>query len=155
MPATPEADPRMPGTGLYLAFDYGEKRIGIAIGNRWSGEARPLTTLTCGDAPPWDGIEHLISEWHPQALIVGLPRQRDGSEQAMAARVRAFVGEMEQRFRLPVHTVDERWSSSAAASRLREARRSGEMTRRVRKGDDDALAAQVILQDYLGAPPCT
>jgi len=145
----------MAETGLFLAFDYGERRIGVAIGNRWSAEARPLTTLTSATEPDWQAIERLVAEWQPQGLVVGMPYERDGSSQVMAERVRAFVETLEARTRLPVHTVDERWSSTAAASRLREARRSGEMGRRVRKGDDDAVAAQLILQDYLGAEPCT
>lgn len=145
----------MAETGLYLAFDYGERRIGVAIGNRWSGEARPLATLTSPNGPDWLAIERLVAEWQPQGLVVGMPYERDGTNQAMTKRVRAFVLALEARTRLPVHTVDERWSSTAASSRLREARRSGEMSRRVRKGDDDAVAAQLILQDYLECELCT
>jgi putative Holliday junction resolvase len=140
----------MPESGPFLAFDYGERRIGVAIGNPWSGTARPLHTLGRRDSALWDDIKHLIDEWQPQALVIGMPYQYDGAEQAITSRVRHFANELGRRFNLSVHPVDERWTSSDAASRLRDARRSGAKNRRMRKGDDDALAAQRILQDYLG-----
>jgi putative Holliday junction resolvase len=146
----------MTGKDVFLAFDYGERRIGVAIGNRVSGDARALITLTAhAGVPPWAEITHLVDEWRPAALVVGMPYARDGAEQDMSSRVHAFISELNRRLGLDVYEVDERWSSTAAESQLREARRSGALTRRVRKGDDDALAARLILQDYLESAPCT
>lgn len=129
----------------YLAFDYGEKRIGAAVGDSITGRARPLATLTGGV----DSVLKLIAEWRPRALVVGLPLNDDGSEQAITTRTRAFVRELQARCPLPVHWSDERFSSRAADDVLREARASGAMNRRVRKGDRDGLAAKIVLEQWL------
>jgi len=130
----------------YLGFDHGEKRVGVALGDDLTGSARPLPALADGD---WAGIERLIREWRPAALIVGLPLNEDGAEQRATAAARRFAAQLAQRYGLPVHQVDERYSSRAADDALREARASGRMTRRVRKGDRDAQAARVILEQWL------
>lgn len=132
----------------YLGFDHGGKRIGVALGDDLTGSARPLPALANGD---WDGVGRLIREWRPAALIVGLPLNEDGGEQPASAAARRFAAELAQRHGLPVHTVDERYSSRAADDALRSARASGRMARRVRKGDRDAQAARVILEQWLVA----
>lgn len=129
----------------YLAFDYGEKRIGAAVGDSITGMARPLATVTGG----LDAALKLIAEWRPKALVVGLPLNDDGSEQAITTRTRAFVKQLEARAKLPVHWSDERFSSRAADDVLRKARASGEMNRKVRKGDRDGQAAKIILEQWL------
>lgn len=132
-----------------LAFDFGLRRIGIAVGNTFSGQARSLTTLHHHGNPDWDAIGRLTAEWRPGALVVGLPLLADGSEQPITAHARRFMTELEQRFELPVHAVDERYSSVEAEDRLRTQRASGTRKRRVRKGDSDAVAAQIILETWL------
>lgn len=129
----------------YLAFDYGEKRIGAAVGDSITGQARPLPTLTGG----LEAVLKLIAEWRPKALIVGLPLNDDGSDQAITTRTRAFARQLEARSQLPVHWSDERFSSRAADDVLRAARASGAMNRKVRKGDRDGLAAKIILEQWL------
>ena len=129
----------------YLAFDFGEKRIGSAVGDSITGQARPLATLTGG----LEAALKLIAEWRPKALIVGLPLDEDGSEQSITTKTRAFVKQLEARCGLPVHLADERYSSRAADDVLRSARASGAMNRRVRKGDRDGLAAKIILEQWL------
>lgn len=131
---------------LYLAFDFGAKRIGTAIGESMTGSARPLQTLESGQ---WPRIEALVGEWRPTALVVGLPLHDDGSEQAMTAAARRFADELGQRTRLPVHLADERFSSRAADDILRAARAGGQLSRRVRKGDRDGQAARVILEQWM------
>lgn len=133
----------------YLAFDFGEKRIGAAVGDSITGMARPLATLTGG----LDAVAKLVAEWRPRALIVGLPLNDDGSEQPITSRTRAFVKQLETRCKLPVHWSDERFSSRAADDVLRAARASGEMNRKVRKGDRDGLAAKIILEQWLATAP--
>ncbi|ROH89045.1 Holliday junction resolvase RuvX [Stagnimonas aquatica] len=128
----------------YLAFDYGEKRIGTAVGDSITGTARPLATLDGLDA-----VLRLIQDWRPKALVVGLPLNEDGGEQAITTKTRAFVKQLEARCQLPVHLADERYSSRAADDVLRSARASGAMNRRVRKGDRDGLAAKIILEQWL------
>ena len=134
-------------TGVYLAFDYGTKRIGVAIGDAVTRAARPL--LAVGDRD-WKAIEGLLAEWKPRACVVGLPLGQNDEEQAITQRARAFAAELAQRFAGPVHLCDERFSSRSALGDLREARASGAMKRRVRKGDKDSAAARVILEQWLG-----
>lgn len=131
---------------VYLGFDHGEKRIGVALGDDLTGAARPLPAIADGD---WRALEQVIADWRPAALIVGLPLNDDGSEQKASVAARRFAAQLAQRYKLPVHQVDERYSSRAADDALREARASGRMTRRVRKGDRDAQSARVILEQWL------
>jgi putative Holliday junction resolvase len=133
-------------SGIYLAFDFGEKRIGAAIGDDLTGSARPLPALPGGD---WKAVDKLIAEWRPAALIVGLPLDEAGADQAITSAARRFARQLEERSKLPVHISDERFSSRAADDILRDARASGQMTRRVRKGDRDGQAARVILEQWL------
>lgn len=135
---------------VYLGFDYGEKRIGTSIGDDLTCAARALPAITSGD---WNAIEKLIREWRPAALIVGLPLTEDGGEQATSHAARRFAEQLRQRSGLPVHTTDERYSSRVADERLREARASGQLVRRVRKGDRDGQAARVILEQWLAQKP--
>jgi putative holliday junction resolvase len=131
---------------LYLAFDYGSRRTGTALGDDLTGQARALGSMAGDD---WTAILALVTQWRPAALVVGLPLDEDGSEQPMSAAARRFAAELGQRSGLPVHFADERYSSRAADDFLRDARASGRLTRRVRKGDRDAQAARVILQQWL------
>jgi putative Holliday junction resolvase len=133
----------------YLAFDYGEKRIGTAVGDTVTGSARPLATLTNGMAD----VLKLVAEWRPKALVVGLPLMEDGTDQRMTHKTRAFAQALETQAKLPVHLADERYSSRAADDVLREARASGAMARRVKKGDRDGQAAKIILEQFLQSAP--
>lgn len=131
---------------IYLAFDYGEKRIGTAVGDDVTRSARALSSIAGGD---WKALAKLVADWRPSALIVGLPLHEDGSEQATTTAARRFAAQLGEQLKLPVHLADERYSSRAADDWLRDARASGRMVRRVRKGDRDAQAARVILQQWL------
>ena len=125
-----------------LGFDYGEQRIGIAVGQGVTRTATALCTLNAHDGgPDWAGISALVEEWQPAALVVGLPRHADGSDSAITRAVRRFAQQLEGRYRLPVHLVDERLSSQAAAA-LQQA---GHQDR----AGLDAMAARIILQDWL------
>ncbi len=135
---------------VFLALDYGEKRIGAAVGDDLTRSARPLPALVAGD---WSAADRLLAEWRPAALIVGLPLDEDGGEQAITAAARRYGRQLGERYRLPVHECDERYSSRAADDVLREARASGRMTRRIRKGDRDGEAARVILEQWLSELP--
>jgi putative Holliday junction resolvase len=139
MPAMPES----PST--LLAFDYGHKRIGVAIGNTLTQTARPLTTLHVERRDAREtALRAVIAEWQPQKLVLGLPVHVDGTQHEMTQRVRRFAGWLEESFRLPVVLVDERLTTQAAQSLLEESGRRGEKARAER----DAVAAQVILQAY-------
>ncbi|MGQ0501304.1 MAG: Holliday junction resolvase RuvX [Panacagrimonas sp.] len=137
---------------MFLAFDFGQKRIGVAVGDVITASARPLPTLASAAQPDWPGIQRLLAEWRPQALVVGLPLNDDGTEQPVTREARLFAEQLRQRSQLPVHLADERFSSRAADDALRDARSSGRMSRRVRKGDRDGEAARVILEQWLADP---
>ncbi|MGE5240324.1 MAG: Holliday junction resolvase RuvX [Bacteroidota bacterium] len=134
----------------FLAFDYGEKYIGVAAGSRHTRQAQALTTLR-GSAknPDWVGISRLIEDWRPDALVVGLPLNMDGSDNPMTRAARAFGQRLQDRYNLPVHMVDERLSTLAARDILNEA---GVPMRR-HKARLDQLAAQTILQAFLNELP--
>ena len=148
----PEAPPR-----TLLALDFGLRRIGIATGSCLTGTATPLTTLTAvQDQPDWAGLEQLIGEWEPDLIVLGLPYNTDGSESAMTAEVKNFAAELSKRFTLPIEFADERYSSAEAETLLREERRQGVRTKKLKKEDVDAKAAQLIAEGWMrstGAGP--
>ena len=117
-----------------LAFDFSTLRVGVAVGNSLSRSAQPLKTLAqLGDAR-FKAIESLIREWQPDALVVGVPVHADGVEHDNTRRARRFARQLEGRFRLPVHEVDERYTTVAA-------RADG-------AADVDAAAAALILDQH-------
>lgn len=136
-------------TDIVLGFDFGTRRIGVAVGSNLSGRAQGLTTLHHRDGPDWEAIARLVAEWRPAALVVGLPLMEDGTEQPITEHARWFMAELGRHFELPVHATDERFSSAEAEARLRTARATGTRKRRLQKGDSDAMAAQIILETYL------
>jgi putative holliday junction resolvase len=128
-----------------LAFDFGEKRIGVAVGDTAVSIAHPLTTIReTTNERRFAAIERLIGEWRPARLVVGLPAHMDGSEHEMSRLARKFAQRLEARFKLPVIFEDERLSSAVAESRLAA---SG-VRRDERKLLIDAAAACEILQSH-------
>jgi putative Holliday junction resolvase len=121
-----------------LAFDFGLKRIGVAVGEPELGTAHPLPAIA---APGFDSISRLVGEWQPRSLVVGLPVAERG-EHALARRVERFARQLEGRFHLPVARVDERFSSVEAESRLKGTRSA------IDKRSIDSVAAQLILEQY-------
>ena len=119
-----------------LAFDFGLRRIGVAVGEPELGTAHPLPPIA---APGFEAIGRLVSEWRPALLVVGLPVAEQG-EHALARRVERFARQLEGRYRLRVARVDERFTSAEAESRLRG----------FRKKSVDSVAAQLILEQYFG-----
>jgi putative Holliday junction resolvase len=136
---------RHSGTGTVLAFDFGAKRIGAAVGDTAVGIAHPLATLEAADKPRrYAAIAALVLEWHPVRLVVGLPAHLDGAEHELSRLARKFARELGTRFGLPVELVDERLTSAAAETSLAEAG----VAARKRKPLLDRVAAQHILQSY-------
>jgi putative Holliday junction resolvase len=132
-------------TCRFLGFDYGEKIIGVAVGSTHSGLAEPLTALPGGRRLDWTQLDRLIETWRPEALVVGLPLNMDGSPNEMTAAARRFKNRLKARYNLPVHMVDERLTTRVAAAVLHEAGVPG----RRHKRRLDKLAAQAILQAFL------
>ncbi len=141
-------------TGPVLGFDVGSRRIGVAVGNTFSGSARAeAVVVMTADIPDWSALDRLVGEWAPLGLVVGDPRALD-DEQAMPparARARRFAGRLADRYRLPVWLIDERSSSVEAARDFAVARAAG--VRKRKQADQlDALAAAIILERWLQAP---
>lgn len=116
--------------GVVLGFDFGTRRIGVAIGNGVTREARPLSIIEAAGAARWPRIAALLAEWQPAQLVVGVPRHPDGAPHEMTASCEKFARQLHGRHGLPVALVDERYSSAV-----------------VPDGRDDAAAA-VILQQW-------
>ena len=136
-----------PSHQAVLGFDFGLKRIGVAVGQTVTRSASPLGVVTPrGGEPDWESIGRMIADWQPAALVVGLPYNMDLSEQEMTGHARRFVEGLAARFPLPVHTVDERLSSKEAEARLKERRQQGR--RRISREDIDGAAACVILESW-------
>jgi len=131
-----------------LGFDFGEKRIGVAAGQTITCSASPVATLNSNNAKPdWAAIEKLITEWQPDALIVGLPFYLDGSKSEMTERAEKFSRQLEGRFHLPIYTHNEALSSFEAEQFLQN-KTSGKKKQH-NKPDIDKLAAAIIVQSWL------
>jgi putative Holliday junction resolvase len=142
----------MPEGGTVLAFDFGEKRIGVAVGETTLAQAHPLTVIRAqANEERFAAIAALIDEWKPALLVVGIPGHLDeiDSPHSMASRCRRFANQLLGRFRLPVEFADERLSSVDAECRLRDTGHDAKSA----KAYLDAVAAQVILQTYFETHP--
>ena len=139
----------MPGMHeTILAFDFGHRRIGIAVGQQVTGSANPLGIVSnSDDGPDWREISKLIDEWQPARLIVGMPANADGSRADIADPVDQFVTDLD-RFKRPVHTVDERYTSLEAEEMLKSERAMG-LRGRIRKEMIDSAAAVLIAERWL------
>ncbi|MES2818847.1 MAG: Holliday junction resolvase RuvX [Pseudomonadota bacterium] len=133
---------------LLLGFDYGTKQIGVAVGQAITRQARELCVLKAQNGiPDWQQVEALIREWQPDAIVVGLPLNMDGTPSAMSARAEKFARRLNGRFNILVHTHDERLTTYAAkGERLAQGQRGG-----YRENPVDALAAALLLQGWLEA----
>lgn len=119
----------------FLSFDFGTRRVGVASGNAITRTATPLTTIAAEGDARFDTIGRLIREWQPDALVVGVPRHPDGVPHDNTRRAQRFARQLAGRFRLPVHEVDERYSTTEAHA--------------LGAADADAAAAALILEQYL------
>ena len=123
----------------FLAFDFGTRRVGVATGNTLLGRASPLKTVAAGGDARFAAIAALVQEWQPDALVVGVPFHPDGAEHENTVKARRFARQLHGRFRLPVHQVDERYSTTEALSDGAK--------------NADAASAVIILDQYLRTLP--
>lgn len=132
-----------------IAFDFGLRHIGTALGLRLTGQARPLIALkACHGVPNWQQLATLLHTWQPETLVVGLPLNMDGSEQLLTQSARQFARTLQTHFALPVCLHDERLSTVEARARLFE--QGG--YRALSKAQVDTLAATIILESWLAIP---
>lgn len=131
-----------------IAFDYGVKSIGVAVGQKITGTASPLSAVKANDGiPNWQTIEDVFAEWQPDTLLVGLPLNMDGSEQEITQRARKFANRLHGRFGLTVHTHDERLSTVDAKARLFELGGFKKLT----KEKVDSVSACLIYESWVSA----
>lgn len=130
---------------IVIAFDFGMKRIGVAIGQTITQSARPLDTIQAkAGMPNWHAIDNLIKKWLPQALVVGIPLNMDGTDQYMSEKAREFARSLINRYQLPVHEMDERLTTKEAREQLFT--QGG--YKALQDGQVDRVAAQLILQNW-------
>ena len=122
-------------TRSFLSFDFGIRRVGVAVGNTLLNQAQPLKTVAAEGDARFAALGALIDEWRPDALVVGVPFHPDGAEHENTVRARRFARQLHGRFRLPVHEVDERYTTTEALS--------------LGAADPDAAAAALILDQFL------
>jgi putative Holliday junction resolvase len=134
--------------GTIIAFDFGYRRIGVAVGQTLTGTATPLAVLPVANQPDWQAIAVILNEWKPAAIVVGLPLAGEGGETDMSKGARRFGRQLEGRFGITVFFEDERLTSFGAEQRFVDARARGEM-RRKDAAFKDAIAAQIILENWL------
>jgi putative holliday junction resolvase len=138
-----------PSETTVLAFDFGTRRVGVAVGNTLVRVAHPLATIDAqASAPRFAAIAALIDEWKPGLLVVGIPVHADGTPHRMTAQARRFARQLHGRHALPVVEADERFTTLDAQSALDATGRGGRRGRAER----DAIAAQAILQGYFDEP---
>ena len=132
--------------GVYLGFDFGYKRIGVAVGQALTGSASPLSTLDAKlGVPNWEAVQKVLNQWKPLALIVGLPTCIDDSEQYTTSAAKGFARQLRKRFALSVHLVDERLSTVEARAHLFA--KGG--YRKIKNSEVDSIAACIILEQWL------
>lgn len=135
---------------VVLGFDFGLRRIGVAVGQSITGSATALETLsTVNDKPDWKKIAQLIKQWQPTQIVVGDPLTMDDQPTDSTKAARRFAKDLEQYCTCPVALQDERMSSIEASEIVRQQRQSGERKRRQKKGDLDEIAAALIVQRWL------
>ena len=134
--------------GYILGFDYGLRRIGVAVGQFTTRTATSLETVGHGKTPDWAVIDNLVREWKPTLLLVGLPLAEQGGETEMSRVARKFGAMLHERYSLSVHFADERLSTRAAESRFAELRAQGSLKRKHAR-QLDAVAAQIILESWI------
>lgn len=130
---------------ILIGFDFGMKRIGVAIGQTVTQTARPLETLHAKQGEPnWDVIAKLMKKWKPELIVVGIPLNMDGTDQTISHYARTFAEKLKERFQLPVDEMDERLTTKDARERLFE--QGG--FKALQDGQVDQVAAQLILQNW-------
>lgn len=135
-------------TGMMLSFDFGKRRIGVALGELRTGLARPLANVANRENPDWVHIDRLVADWSPHSLIVGKPTYEDGGKHPLENSILQFCKALEQRYALPIHRVNEALSSSEARAQLKEARVSGRRGR-IRREEIDSVAAMLLLESFM------
>jgi putative Holliday junction resolvase len=154
--ATDTMTEQPPKARTLLGFDYGLKRIGVAVGQELTGTATALVTIRATDGKPdWEAITKLIKQWSPDELVIGLPLNMDGTFHELSYKAQRFGNQLHGRYNLRAHFMDERLSSLEAERQLKDSQQVSskntrqKKSRKVQKTDIDKIAAKVILESWL------
>jgi len=146
---SPETTPNKTNIAHYIGFDFGERRIGVAVGQSGTLTASPLRVIrNINGRPEWHEISAVLDEWKPTALIVGLPITADGDTQPLTLLAKSFSKHLRRRYQLPVHLCDERYTSNEASRIIAENRQHANR-RKAKREDSDTIAAALILEQWL------
>ena len=131
---------------IFLAFDYGTRNIGVAVGQKITKSASTLPPLTAQDLTvPWNEIDKLIENWSPKALIVGMPSKADGSELKVTKLAKNFIEELKKHYKMPVYSTGEHLTTKAAREEIFQ--RGGYSA--LQSESVDSEAAKIILEDWM------
>ncbi len=132
--------------GNIIGFDFGQKRIGVAIGNNISKSAQALITIeSASNNQKFEAIQKIMDEWQPVSIVVGVPFNVDGSEHKVTNLCKKFAKQLEQKYALPIHLIDERYTSIEASYEIQDKK----IDLKKKKLLIDQIAAKIILQSYL------
>ena len=132
--------------GNIIGFDFGQKRIGVAIGNNISKSAQALITIESASSnQKFEAIQKIMDEWQPVSIVVGVPFNVDGSEHKVTNLCKKFAKQLEQKYALPIHLIDERYTSIEASYEIQDKK----IDLKKKKLLIDQIAAKIILQSYL------
>lgn len=141
-------------SGRILGFDYGIKRIGVAVGSQKTNSSQSLNSVSAKNGEPfWQQIDALIREWKPTTLIVGLPLKMDGTHGDAASAAARFADALGARYDIPINLIDERLSSNEADVLIRQSAPSGRSLTRKRQKMRDSVAAELIIKTYMNDNP--
>lgn len=130
---------------VLLGFDFGTKRIGVAVGQTITRTARPLDTIQAKEGEPqWEALDKIVHTWKPDALIVGIPLNMDGTEQYLTQAAKRFEDSLRERFSIPVFGIDERLTTKDARAQI--FKKGG--YKALQNGQVDSVAAQLILETW-------
>ena len=135
---------------IYIAFDYGLKKTGVAIGQSITKTASPLTSLSMDKGKPdWSEIDMIFEDFKPSCAVFGIPEERINSNKTLIDNIKAFSSGIKQRYGISIKFVNEHLTSKIAKDQLKEQRQAGILQRQLKKGQIDSMAASIILQEWM------
>ena len=135
---------------IYIAFDYGLKKTGVAIGQSITKTASPLTSLSMNKGEPdWSEIDSIIENFKPSCAVFGMPEEFINTDNSLINNIKAFSFEINQRYGISIKFVNEHLTSKIAKDQLKEQRQEGILQRQLKKGQIDSMAASIILQEWM------
>jgi len=135
---------------IYIAFDYGLKKTGVAIGQSITKTASPLTSLSMNNGEPdWSEIDTIFKDFKPSCAVFGMPEEHINSNKILVDNIKAFSSGIKQRYGISIKFINEHLTSQIAKDQLKEQRQEGILQRQLKKGQVDSMAASIILQEWM------